>query len=226
MVSHVQLFVAPWTVATRLLCPWNFPGKNTGAGCHFLFQGISPDPAMEPMSLASLTGIDSLPLASSGNPYLTAGDCQRPSVSSRSWLKGWGCQGQGRGHCWALSPYCRFGNWGPQRSQYKMGASRSVSLTTCVLSSWGPQRETSEGEPQREDGAEEPRGPSVWNPLVCCFLPLTPSPPTVRTLKMGWGSLQACHCGLFSLVGWSAWQLFLSWCLPSEVLALHNNPKN
>ena len=22
---------------TRLLCPWNFPGKNTGVGCHFLF---------------------------------------------------------------------------------------------------------------------------------------------------------------------------------------------
>ena len=27
--------------ATRLLCPWNSPGKNTGAeGCHFLLQGI------------------------------------------------------------------------------------------------------------------------------------------------------------------------------------------
>ena len=25
---------------TRLLCPWNFPGKNTGEGCHFLLQGI------------------------------------------------------------------------------------------------------------------------------------------------------------------------------------------
>ena len=25
---------------TRLLCPWNFPGKNTGASCHFLLQGI------------------------------------------------------------------------------------------------------------------------------------------------------------------------------------------
>ena len=25
---------------TRLLCPWNFPGKNTGVGCHSLFQGI------------------------------------------------------------------------------------------------------------------------------------------------------------------------------------------
>ena len=24
----------------RLLCPWNFPGKNTGVSCHFLFQGI------------------------------------------------------------------------------------------------------------------------------------------------------------------------------------------
>ena len=24
----------------RLLCPWGFPGKNTGVGCHFLLQGI------------------------------------------------------------------------------------------------------------------------------------------------------------------------------------------
>ena len=23
---------------TRLLCPWNSPGKNTGVGCHFLLQ--------------------------------------------------------------------------------------------------------------------------------------------------------------------------------------------
>ena len=23
----------------RLLCPWDFPGKNPGGGCHFLFQG-------------------------------------------------------------------------------------------------------------------------------------------------------------------------------------------
>ena len=25
---------------TRLLCPWNFPGKKTGVDCHFLLQGI------------------------------------------------------------------------------------------------------------------------------------------------------------------------------------------
>ena len=24
----------------RLLCPWNFPGKNTGVGCLFLLHGI------------------------------------------------------------------------------------------------------------------------------------------------------------------------------------------
>ena len=26
----------------RLLCPWHFPGKNIGVGCHFLLQGIFP----------------------------------------------------------------------------------------------------------------------------------------------------------------------------------------
>ena len=26
----------------RLLCPWGFPDKNNGMGCHFLLQGMSP----------------------------------------------------------------------------------------------------------------------------------------------------------------------------------------
>ena len=30
----------PHKYPARLLCPWDFPGKNTGAGCHFLLQGI------------------------------------------------------------------------------------------------------------------------------------------------------------------------------------------
>ena len=29
----------PWTVAHQALL-WDFPGKNTGMGCHFLLQGI------------------------------------------------------------------------------------------------------------------------------------------------------------------------------------------
>ena len=32
------LFVTPQTVATRLLCPWDFPGKNSGVGSYFLLQ--------------------------------------------------------------------------------------------------------------------------------------------------------------------------------------------
>ena len=36
--SHVQLCVIPQTGATRLPCPWDSPGKNTGVGCHFLLQ--------------------------------------------------------------------------------------------------------------------------------------------------------------------------------------------
>ena len=34
VLSYDQLFATLWTVEqARLLCPWNFPGKNTGAGC-------------------------------------------------------------------------------------------------------------------------------------------------------------------------------------------------
>ena len=32
--------VTPWTVAHQASLSMNFPGKNTGVGCHFLFQGI------------------------------------------------------------------------------------------------------------------------------------------------------------------------------------------
>ena len=35
--SSLQLW---WPVATRLLCPWISPGKNTGVGSLFLLQGI------------------------------------------------------------------------------------------------------------------------------------------------------------------------------------------
>ena len=33
---------------TRLLCPWNSPGKNTGVGCHFLLQGTFPTQRSNP----------------------------------------------------------------------------------------------------------------------------------------------------------------------------------
>ena len=33
---------------TRLLHPWDFPGKNTGVGCHFLLQKIFPTQGLNP----------------------------------------------------------------------------------------------------------------------------------------------------------------------------------
>ena len=40
-LSHVQLFATPWTVTCRLLCPWNFLGKNTKWVAMSYFRGFS-----------------------------------------------------------------------------------------------------------------------------------------------------------------------------------------
>ena len=40
--------------STRLLCPWNLPGMNTGVGCQYcLLQENLPDPGVKPESLVS-----------------------------------------------------------------------------------------------------------------------------------------------------------------------------
>ena len=41
LLSHLSDSVRPhrWQ-PTRLLCPWDSPGKNTEVGCHFLLQGM------------------------------------------------------------------------------------------------------------------------------------------------------------------------------------------
>ena len=38
---------------TKLHHPWDFPGKNTGVGCHGLLQGNLPNPGIEPTSVVS-----------------------------------------------------------------------------------------------------------------------------------------------------------------------------
>ena len=48
---------------TRLLCPWDFLGKNTGAGCHFLLQEIFLTQGSNPSLWSFLHWeADSLPL--------------------------------------------------------------------------------------------------------------------------------------------------------------------
>ena len=44
--------------SARLFGPWDYPGKNTGVGCHFLLQGIfltqGSDPCLLPYHLSPL----------------------------------------------------------------------------------------------------------------------------------------------------------------------------
>ena len=57
-LGRVQLFVTPWMQPTRVLCPWDFPDKNTGVGCHFLLYGIFPT---QESNLSPALQVDSLP---------------------------------------------------------------------------------------------------------------------------------------------------------------------
>ena len=42
LFSHVNSLRPHELWPTRLLCPWNSPGQNSGVGCRFLLQGIEP----------------------------------------------------------------------------------------------------------------------------------------------------------------------------------------
>ena len=55
--------------APRLLCPWDFPGKNTRVGCLLLLQGIFPTYGSNPYLLHLLHWqVNSLPLSHQGSP--------------------------------------------------------------------------------------------------------------------------------------------------------------
>jgi len=65
-VTQSCLTVTQWTVAHQALCSWDFPGKNTEVGCHFLLQGIFPTWGLNPHLLHWQA--DSLPLSHQGSP--------------------------------------------------------------------------------------------------------------------------------------------------------------
>ena len=56
----------------RLLCPWDFPGKNTGVDCHFLLQGKLPNPGIKLKSPALAGGFfTNMPPGKPDNPLLS-----------------------------------------------------------------------------------------------------------------------------------------------------------
>ena len=68
LLSHVQHFCDPHELQhAKLLCPWDFTGKNTGIGCHFVFQGIFPTQGSNPYLLH--WQVDSLLLSHQGSPF-------------------------------------------------------------------------------------------------------------------------------------------------------------
>ena len=81
---------------TRLLCPWDSPGKNIGMGCHFFLQAIFPTQGSNPHLLSLLHWkMDSFPLSHLGSPKEPLGDSNgqarlrvRPSLyrGSAPWL--------------------------------------------------------------------------------------------------------------------------------------------
>ena len=67
--SYLTL-VTLWTVAHQALCPWDFPGRNTRVGCHFLLQGIFPTQGSNSCLLYLLHWqAGSLPLSHQGRPF-------------------------------------------------------------------------------------------------------------------------------------------------------------
>ena len=60
--------------STRLLCPWDSPGKNIEVACHFLLQGIFPTQGLNPCLLHLLHWqADSLLLSHLGSPIPVRG---------------------------------------------------------------------------------------------------------------------------------------------------------
>ena len=71
VVSCVQLLQRRGLLPSRLLCPWDYPGKNSAVGCHFLLQGIFPIQGSNLCLLHLLRWqADTLPLRHLGSPVL------------------------------------------------------------------------------------------------------------------------------------------------------------
>ena len=76
-LSCPTLFRLHGLQSTGLLCPWDFPDKNTEVGCHFLLQGIFPTQRLNPFPAWQ---VDSLPLSHQGSltTYLCILFCDFP----------------------------------------------------------------------------------------------------------------------------------------------------
>ena len=80
--SPVGLFAPRARQPARLLCPWGFPGKNIGVGCHALLQGIFSTQGLNPGLLHCRQIL--YPLSHLGIPNLSSNLCILPSSQNLS----------------------------------------------------------------------------------------------------------------------------------------------
>ena len=66
MLSHVQLFVTPWSVAYQVPLSMEFSRQEYWGGLPFPSPGDLPDPGIKPMSPVAPALADSLPLSHLG----------------------------------------------------------------------------------------------------------------------------------------------------------------
>ena len=81
LISRFQLFCDPHGL--QHTCPWLFPGKNTGVGCHFLLWGIFLTQGSNPCFLHWQVII--LPLSHQGRPTVTT------DLHKLKYEQGWKC---------------------------------------------------------------------------------------------------------------------------------------
>ena len=67
---------------SRLLCPWDSPGKNTGVGCNFLLQGIFLTQGLNPHLL--YWQVDPLLLSHLGGPHVNVHSIIHKNQESRN----------------------------------------------------------------------------------------------------------------------------------------------
>jgi len=126
---------------TRLLCPWDSPGKNTGVGCHFLLQCMKVKSQSE-VTQSCLTPSDPMDCSLPGSSI--HGICQARVLEwgaiAFSTKYEWGLPKQGsRGCC--HSPWWLLRSWGNVRSK----VNQEIRLAP---DSWGAYERSEFSEPR------------------------------------------------------------------------------
>ena len=93
VLSHSVVSDSLWPYGlqlARLFCSWNFPGKDTVVGCHFLFPRKLPLPdplRIEPITLASPTSVGSFFTTATITPLTPMKSllCASESCHVKSW---------------------------------------------------------------------------------------------------------------------------------------------